>query len=341
MNWPSTLKFFVSGFAAALLASCASAPRQAAQSLPARVWPAAPDEPRIAFVQEIHGPRDIGKNPSVWHSMANWITGDTGENLNLHKPFAVALDEAGSLLIADTDAKLVCLADLTHKKWRRYERVGKINFASPVAVARHKGIIYVADSELAKVFAFGENGKLIFEISAPLKRPVGLAIAGDLLFVVDSQAHAVFSFNLDGKFQSSFGKRGTEPGEFNFPAGIAADTHGHVIVADTLNCRVEVFDLRGNFILQFGSNGDTSGHFARPKGVAADTAGRIYVVDAMFDNFQIFDPAGKLLLNVGDTGGGPGGFGLPNGIAIGTDNRIYVADAFNHRVQVFKYIGQP
>ena len=341
MNWPPTLKQIIPGLAAAVLVSCASAPRPVAPPTPARVWPPAPDEPRIAFVQEIRGPRDIGKMPSAWHAMANWITGDTAENLDLHKPFAVALDENGGLIVSDTDEKIVCLADLVHKNWHRYERAGKTRFASPVAVARRSGINYVADSELAKVFAFRDDGKLVFEISAPLKRPVGLVVAGGSLYVVDSQAHAVFSFGLDGKLQSTFGKRGAGAGEFNFPTGIAAGPGGQILVADTLNCRVEEFDASGQFLLQFGSNGDTSGHFARPKGVATDSAGRIYVVDAMFDNFQIFEPGGKLLLNVGEPGGGPGGFGLPNGIAIGADNRIYVADAFNHRIQVFKYIGQP
>jgi DNA-binding beta-propeller fold protein YncE len=338
MKLRRTIKFFAIGLAAGFLASCATPTRPAA--LPT-VWPPAPDEPRIAFVQEIHGPRDIGQNPSVWRSVANWITGDTGESRNMHKPFAVALDEKGNLALTDTDAKTVCLVDFSRKQWRSYEGVGKIKFSSPVSVAHRDGIFYVADSELAKVFAFRDDGKEVFEISAPIKRPVGLVAADNSLFVVDSQLHAIFVFGLDGKFQSKFGTRGNGPGEFNFPTCIAADAQGHLLVADTLNCRVQVFDLHGNFIFQFGSNGDTSGHFARPKGVAADTAGRIYVVDAMFDNFQIFDPAGKLLLNVGQTGNGPGGFGLPNGIAIGADNRIYVADAFNHRVQVFKYIGQP
>ena len=342
MNWRLTLKFFVPGLIAVMLVSCAGKnSRPASETKPVAVWPSPPDEPRIAYIQDLRGPRDVGQNPSAFRSFANWITGDTGESLNLRKPFAVALDETGNLCLADTDDKLVCYADFAHKKWRRYDGVGKTKFSSPVAVARRGGIFYVADSELARVFAFHDDGQPVFEISAPLKRPVGLAIAGDSLYVVDSQAHAIFAFGLDGKLQFQFGKRGTGPGEFNFPTCAAADGRGHLLVADTMNCRVQIFDLRGGFLSQFGSNGDTSGHFARPKGVAADTAGRIYVVDAIFDNFQIFSPDGQLLLNVGQGGNGPGGFGLPSGIAIGADNRIYVADAFNHRVQVFKYIGQP
>jgi DNA-binding beta-propeller fold protein YncE len=339
MNARLAIKSLALGLAIGLLGSCATQPRQSTAA-PAPVWPSPPSEPRVQFVKMLLGPRDVGQNPSVFRKLANWITGDTGQSLNLRKPFAVALDETGNLCITDTDANLVCYADFTHKKWRRYEGVGKIKFNSPVAVARRNGIFYVADSGLAKVFAFGDNGKSVFEISAPLKRPVGLAIAGDSLYVVDSQAHAVFVFGLDGKFQFSFGKRGVAPGEFNYPTCVAADNQGHLIVSDTLNSRVQVFDLRGNFVSQFGSNGDTSGHFARPKGVAVDSAGHIYVVDALFANFQIFDLTGQLLLNVGEAGNGPGEFGLPNGIAIGTNNLIYVADAFNRRVQVFKYLGE-
>ena len=342
MNFRLAINIFAAGLAAALLASCASSPPSPAPApAAARVWPSAPDEPRIAFAQFLQGPRDIGQKSSVFRTVANWITGDTGESLNLHKPFAVALDENGNLCVTDTDSRLVCFADFARKQWRRYDGVGKTKFASPVAVARRNGIFYVADSELGKVFAFRDDGKIVFEIAAPLTRPVGLAIAGNSLFVVDSQAHAVFVFGLDGKFQFQFGQRGEGAGEFNFPTCVAADGQGRLLVSDTMNCRVQVFDLRGKYLAQFGSNGDTSGHFARPKGIAADRAGRIYVVDALFDNFQIFSPAGKLLLNVGQNGGGPGGFGLPSGIAIGADGRIYVADAFNRRVQVFKYIGQP
>jgi DNA-binding beta-propeller fold protein YncE len=333
-------KFFVLGLGAGLLASCVThAPQPVAPPAAATVWPPPPAQPRIAFVQYLQGPRDIGQKPSAWRAVANWITGDTGASRNLRKPFTVAVDENGNLCLTDTETRRVSYANFTSKKWRNYDGVGKIKFASPVAVARHDGIFYVADSELAKVFAFRDDGNLVFAIGAPLKRPVGLAIAGDSLVVVDSSAHAVFVFGLDGKFQFSFGKRGIGPGEFNYPTCVAAGAGGHLIVADTLNSRVQIFDRQGKFLSQFGSNGDTSGHFARPKGVAVDAAGNIYVVDALFDNFQIFNPDGQLLLNVGEAGVGPGGFGLPNGIAISADNRIYVADAYNHRVQIFKYLG--
>jgi len=336
-NWLPTV--LIVALVAGLLASCATSPPMAADKPAGPVWPPPPDPPRIAYVRSLQVPRDIGQSPSVFTRLGRWFTGDKGQNQALQKPFGLALDEAGNLCVTDTGANLVCFLDFAHKKWRCYATAGKTAFLSPVAVARRNGIFYVADSELGRVLAFHDNGAPAFAITAPLLRPVGLAIAGGSLAVVDSQAHAVFVFDLRGKFLFKFGRRGTGPGEFNYPTHIAADGQGRWLVTDSLNCRIQIFSADGRFLSQFGSSGDTSGHFGRPKGVAVDGAGHIYVVDAVFDNVQIFDADGRLLLNFGGSGGGPGEFSLPNGIAIAPDDSIYVADGYNHRVQIFKYLG--
>lgn len=321
-----------------LLTSCATTPSVALEKS-APVWPAPPDQPRIAYVRSLHGPRDIGQSLSIFTRFGHWLTGENGESLALQKPFGLGLDESGNLCVADTGANLIYYLDFKNRKWRRYPASGKTTFVSPVAVVKHNGIFYIADSALGKVLAFRENGKSAFEITHSLTRPVGLAINGDSLAVVDSQAHAVFVFDLAGKFLFKFGKRGAAPGEFNFPTHIASDVSGHWLVTDSLNSRIQIFSGDGKFISQFGSGGDTSGHFGRPKGVAADSFGHLYVVDAVFDNVQIFNATGQLLLNFGQSGDGPGEFGLPAGIVIAPDNTIYVADGYNHRVQVFKYLG--
>jgi DNA-binding beta-propeller fold protein YncE len=325
---------------AALAISCASTRQSPTAGNSNPVWPPAPDEPRVVYVRSLHAPRDIGQSPSLFTRLGHWITGENGESMSLQKPFGLALDESGNLCITDTGADRIYYCDFIHKQWRTYDSAGKTRFESPVAVARRNGIFYVADSQLGKVLAFRDDGKSVWEISALLIRPVGLAIAGDSLAVVDSQAHAVFVFDLQGKLRFRFGRRGVGPGEFNFPTHIAADRQGHLLVTDAMNSRIQVFDFGGKFISMFGSNGDTSGHFGRPKGVAADTFDHIYVADAMFDNLQVFDLSGRLLLNIGQSGNRPGEFGLPAGVAIGADNQIYVADGYNHRVQVLKYVGQ-
>src|SRR6185437_16357026 len=155
----------------ALAISCASTKSTQVATNSNPVWPPAPDEPRVVYVRSLRGPRDIGQSPSMFTRLGHWITGENGGSLSLQKPFGLGLDEAGNLCIGDTGVNRIYYCDFARKQWRTYDGVGGMRFASPVAVARRKGIFYVADSQLAKVFAFRDDGKLVWEIAAPLVRP--------------------------------------------------------------------------------------------------------------------------------------------------------------------------
>ena len=309
-------------------------------SAPAPAWPPPPADPRVVYLNSITSPADLGIKPKALTRFANWISGGGNGSSRLDKPFGLALDEAGNLLFTDTGAGAVGCLDRAGKKWLRWEQAGKIRFVSPVAVARHRETVFVADSTLGRVLAFDLKGKLRFEITRELERPAGLVIHADKLFVADSHRHQIVVCNLRGEFLSKFGRRGSAPGEFNFPTHLATDAGGRLFVTDSMNCRVQVFGPSGQFQCAIGSPGDSPGNLSRPKGVAVDRLGHIYVVDALFDNVQIFDDQNRLLLNWGEAGSAPGQFWLPNGIAIGTDDRIYVADSYNHRIQVFRYTGK-
>jgi DNA-binding beta-propeller fold protein YncE len=305
------------------------------------VWPPPPETPRIAYVRSIAGPADLGVKRSAWGKVAGWLTGSRQDSGEFAKPFGVALDDSGNLCVTDTGANVVCYFDPARKLWHRWDQVGTVRFAAPVAVAKQGRTLYVADSGLGSVVVFDDDGKLRAQLTTGLQRPSGVAIVSNRLFVVDAQAQAVFRFSLEGRPLGQFGRRGAGRGEFNFPTHIGAAPDGSLLVTDSMNSRVQVFTPEGTFLRQVGSIGDTPGHFSRPKGAAVDSCGHLYVVDAAFDNLQIFDQQGRLLMDLGQAGQGPGEFWLPNGIAISRDNDIYVADSYNHRLQVFKFIGQP
>ena len=326
---------------ALLLATCACFEANAVSAPAALVWPRPPDAPRVAYVRSIEGPADLGVKRSAFGKVANWLTGTRRESEQFVKPFGVALDEKGNLCVTDTGANVVCFFDQARKRGRRWEQVGNVRFASPVAVAKQGPKLYVADSFLGSVLVFEEEGRLLAQIKAGLERPTGLALASNRLFVVDSQLQAVCLFDLEGRPAGQFGRRGAGPGEFNFPTHISLDSAGNLCVTDSMNNRIQIFDPQGRFLRQIGSVGDTPGHFSRPKGAATDSFGHLYVVDANFDNVQLFDRQGQLLMDLGDSGTAAGQFWLPNGIAIDRDNVIYVADSYNRRIQVFKFIGQP
>ncbi len=332
----------VAGCMACLGSGARSAPvPERSDAASVRAWPPPPGKPCIVYSRSISTPEDIGAKPSTLNRVSKWLTGAKIESTALVRPFGLALDDCGNLLITDTGAGAVYCLDFQKQKWLHWEKIGNLRLKSPVAVAGSHGTYFAADSVLGKVIAFDAEGRLQFEITQKLERPSGLALFGDHLYISDVHRHCVVITDLQGQFISEFGRRGSAPGEFNFPTHVAIDATGFVYVTDSLNYRVQVFGPDGKFIRGIGSAGDTAGHFSRPKGVAADSAGHAYVVDALFDNVQIFDGQARLLLDWGQSGSAPGEFWLPNGIVISPRNEIYVADSYNRRVQVFRYTGEP
>ena len=322
-----------------LVPGCASREGSRRLSEPVyRVWPEAPMEPRIAFGQAFRDPKEAGLRWTGSSWLSRLLLGEPQGTLV--RPFGLALDESNNLCIADSGNAMVSFLDFSRKSWESWRKIGPIEFAAPVAVAKRADTLYVADSGLAQVLAFNLKGKLLFQISDGLQRPSGLAISQDKLFVVDSAAHKIFAFDLAGTPLFTFGSRGTGPGEFNFPTHLAADSDGRLFVTDSMNFRVQIFDSQGHWQKAFGQVGDGSGSLTRPKGLAVDRQGSIFVVDALFDNVQIFNEAGDFLLAFGERGNGPGQFWLPAGIAVAAD-QIFVADAYNRRIQVFNLLPLP
>src|SRR2546429_561887 len=70
----------------------------------------------------------------------------------------------------------------------------------------------------------------------------------------------------------AWGTKGSGPGQFSYPRGLAANS-SEVVVADDDNHRIEKFDPAGAFQAVAGSQGSDPGQFAFPYGVSLDVAG--------------------------------------------------------------------
>jgi sugar lactone lactonase YvrE len=310
------------------------------------VWPLAPAEPRIRYVDSISSPEDMGV--SGWSRMKQVVFGPEPIKA-LVKPYGVAVDSSGRLYVSDTAVRLVFVFDFDAPQ--NEERVAFVGMKKPGRLGRPIGLaldardnLYVSDATGKKVVVYGPDHEFAAAIGefGKLERPAGIAIDNEMdrLYVVDVAAHNVKVYSLGGEFLFEFGKRGAGDGDLNYPTNIALDGAGNVLVVDSMNNRVMIFDRDGKFIRRFGRLGRVAGSFARPKGIAIDSDGHIYVVDAAFDNVQIFAPDGRLLLSFGEFGVDAGGFQLPAGIHIDDNDRIYVSDQYNKRVQIFQYLKE-
>ena len=66
------------------------------------------------------------------------------------------------------------------------------------------------------------------------------------VFVADFYNHRVQKFTSDATFLTSFGRRGSGPGEFEYLMAVAVAADGTVFVADFGNNRIQKWQPRAN-----------------------------------------------------------------------------------------------
>lgn len=141
-----------------------------------------------------------------------------------------------------------------------------------------------------------------------------------------------------GKSTLKFGTRGSEPGCFTWPRGVAAG-QDVIAVADSSNHRVQIFNSNGKFLHEFGSYGSGEGEFDCLAAVTIAKSGHYIVSDRYNHRLQVFDPTGRFVRSFGSEGRADGKFNYPWGLAADSLGFIYVCDKENHRVQVFQIDG--
>ncbi len=341
--------FFALPLAAALwLSGCAVQPPAAPPPQERPVFPSPPDQARFFYEGTLYGSASVTRDdPNA--ALRRLLTGESAKtDAGLSKPYGVAVYH-GRVYVSDTVARNVAVFDIPG------QRFFKIGETDPGALARPmgldvdgKGNLYVVDALSKLVQVYDSDGKFLRKLGGPslLTRPTGIAVdaSGSRVYVVDiggvtSQDHRVRVFDAQsGAHLLDIGKRGSGPGEFNFPLDASLGLNDLLYVVDSGNFRVQVFRSDGTFVRTFGTVGTRLGQFARPKEVATDPDGNVYVVDAAFGNFQIFNPEGQLLLVVGSRNetDAMAKYKLPAGIAIDGDGRVYLADQWFRKVDIYR-----
>lgn len=133
------------------------------------------------------------------------------------------------------------------------------------------------------------------------------------------------------RMMMKIGSRGTNPGCFTWPRGVACAPDNSIVVADSSNHRVQVFDSTGRFNFEFGSYGSGEGEFDCLAGVTVNRIGHYVVSDRYNHRVQVFDASGRFLRTFGSEGRSDGKFSYPWGIATDALGFIYVCDKENHR----------
>ena len=173
---------------------------------------------------------------------------------------------------------------------------------------------------------FGDNDDL-----TRFRRPTHMDWLPDgTFFVSDGYGNArVVKFDKDGTPLMKWGDRGTGPGQFRTPHGIAvAGSPPRVFVADRSNRRIQVFDENGTYLDEWPGIG--------PHTMMASADGHIWAVDQRTDRIVKFDLQGHEEFSFGQHGTRPGYIWCGHQMSADANGNLYVAGCFGGRTQKFE-----
>ena len=297
--------------------------------------------------------------PNPYQTIDNWAQLPPGRVWGM----AIGLD-------IDTDGKSVWVFDRCGAKSctgstvapiQKFDASGKLvtsfgagmfNFPHGLFVDRD-GSIWVTDGkgEGGKghtAIKFSHDGKVLMTLGTPgvagndehhFNAPSDVVVApnGDI-FVADGHGAdtnaRIVKFSKDGKFITAWGHKGTGPGEFQTPHGLAMDSAGRLYVADRENDRLQIFDQDGKFIAEWKQ-------FGRPSGVFIDKNDMIYVADSQ--SGEKFNKSFKQGIRIGSVKDGKvtafidkaGTTEMPEGVAADAEGNIYGGFTANQTVKKF------
>lgn len=143
------------------------------------------------------------------------------------------------------------------------------------------------------------NRAQIKKINDDLKTLKSAGFGGFSVDINDNIYFTLASFFTAYRYSSSsetlkaFGVPGSAPGAFGVVAGICADRHGNIYVADRLRSVVLVFDSALEFLSEFGYRGMQAHNLVVPDDIAIDEKQqRVYVSQAANRGVSVFGLSG-------------------------------------------------
>jgi tripartite motif-containing protein 71 len=169
-----------------------------------------------------------------------------------------------------------------------------------------------------------------------------ILISISIMFLIDLSSFSSDSMGQDSSMGNIqiWGSKGSNPGQFNNPAGIVLDPEGFVFVVDTGNNRIQKFASNGTFLDEWGTAGAGPGQFNTVIGIDEDDDKQnVYITDIGNNRVQRFTNDGLFVSEWGTAGAGPGQFNNPGRIALDPSGNLFVADFGNNRIQKFDENG--
>jgi sugar lactone lactonase YvrE len=250
-------------------------------------------------------------------------TDGTGTNALFYQPTAIAINNAGTLFVADgfnntlrqisPAGTVLTVAGMAGSSGSVDGNGSSARFWNPQGVAASSsGTVYVADTANSTIRAVSTS----YNVST---------------FAGSPSAGSANGSQLNSRFDN--------------PRNVAADTSSNLYVADTQNNVIRKITPLGVVSILAGTPGisgsmdGASALFAGPQGLTVDTSGNVYVADTGNSTIRKVTPGGTVSTlagqagNPGNADGSSAQFYNPQGVAVDASGNVYVADTGNHTIR--------
>lgn len=237
------------------------------------------------------------------NSVGDAIVGDTGNNLirvfrngtlintfgeKLARPSAVVVNEKDEIFVKDDNC-------MTHydRDGQLIKKFGRRFMHAPYGIGMVRdGNLVVLDTlwQNPRLLIFSQDGTMTdfpFEplLNAPPESKCRfLAVCGNTVLTSDLGCSHLYLTSLTGQFLHTISQWGQRPGELNEPSGIAVDSAGNWIVADSKNNRIQVFAPNGYYLCKLR----LSEPIRRPSGIHLSRDGLLYVINYLDAHIKVY-----------------------------------------------------
>jgi hypothetical protein len=249
---------------------------------------------------------DWGAVPSniKWGNTHN-VVEDSQGNIYVHHTVYADSESPDSMVVFDGNGKFIRswgkeFKGVAHGMWLQKE--GREEFLYLTVNAANPKVTLAAGELPATVLKATLKGEIVWKVQGPpdidvyhvpagtnptlpLYNPTNLAIApnGDVYVADGYGSYFINRYNHKGDYLSTFGGRGSDPGQLKEPHGIWVDTRTPnpiLVVADRRNNRLQRFTLDGQHI-DFVAGFRLPCHFHEQKGnvVIPDLQTRVTLID--------------------------------------------------------------
>ena len=281
---------------------------------------------------------DVAPNnsaPNPYRTIADWAKLPEGRTWGATA--GVAIDRNDNIWVAERCGANTCVGS-NLPPILKFDPSGKLlkSFGAGMFVFPHgitvdkDGNIWVTDGQGKdgkgqQVFKFTPEGKVLMTLGKAgvagdgpdtFNQPSAVLIGpnGDI-FVADGHGGdtnaRIVKFTKDGKFIKTWGKKGTEPGEFDIPHCLAFNSKGLLFACDRNNNRIQIFDQNGNYLAEMKQ-------YSRPSGIFIDKNDIIYVADSESESVSKNHNGWKRGIRVGNLKDGSVTAFIPDPVEVAT-----------------------